>query len=132
MIQRKQTLFWLVDLLLVVLVFFLGTKPEFQLSQLVLASPWFDLLFGGATLLNLLSIVFYNRRLWQLRINRLHIVVKIVWIALALISLYQVGFGASEWYVFLVLPVVGVFLLLAAQKGVKQDEALVRSIDRIR
>lgn len=132
MIQRKQTLFWLVDLLLVVLVFFLGTKPEFQLSQLVLASPWFDLLFGGATLLNLLSIVFYNRRLWQLRINRLHIVVKIVWISLELISLYQVGFGASEWYVFLVLPVVGVFLLLAAQKGVKQDEALVRSIDRIR
>lgn len=132
MIQRKQTLFWLVDLLLVVLVFFLGPKPEFQLSQLALVLPWFDLLFGGATLLNLLSIVFYNRRLWQLRINRLHIVVKIVWIALALISLYQVGFGASEWYVFLVLPVVGVFLLLAAQKGVKQDEALVRSIDRIR
>lgn len=132
MIQRKQTLFWLVDLLLVVLVFFLGPKPEFQLSQLSLAPPWFDLLFGGATLLNLLSIVFYNRRLWQLRINRLHIVVKIVWIALALISLYQVGFGASEWNVFLVLPVVGVFLLLAAQKGVKQDEALVRSIDRIR
>ena len=132
MIQRKQTLFWLVDLLLVVLVFFLGPKPEFQLSQLSLVPPWFDLLFGGATLLNLLSIVFYNRRLWQLRINRLHIVVKIVWIALALISLYQVGFGASEWYVFLVLPVVGVFLLLAAQKGVKQDEALVRSIDRIR
>jgi hypothetical protein len=89
-------------------------------------------LFGGATLLNLLSIVFYNRRLWQLRINRLHIVVKIVWISLELISLYQVGFGASKWYVFLVLPVVGVFLLLAAQKGVKQDEALVRSIDRIR
>ncbi len=132
MIQRKQTLFWLVDLLLVVLVFFLGPKPEFQLSQLALVPPWFDLLFGGATLLNLLSIVFYNRRLWQLRINRLHIVVKIVWIALALISLYQVGFGVSEWYVFLVLPVVGVFLLLAAQKGVKQDEALVRSIDRIR
>lgn len=132
MIQRKQTLFWLVDLLLVVLVFFLGPKPEFQLSQLSLAPPWFDLLFGGATLLNLLSIVFYNRRLWQLRINRLHIVVKIVWISLELISLYQVGFGASKWYVFLVLPVVGVFLLLAAQKGVKQDEALVRSIDRIR
>ncbi|MGA0415744.1 MAG: DUF4293 family protein [Flavobacteriaceae bacterium] len=132
MIQRKQTLFWLVDLLLVVLVFFLGPKPEFQLSQLALVPPWFDLLFGGATLLNLLSIVFYNRRLWQLRINRLHIVVKIVWIALALISLYQVGFGVSEWYVFLVLPVVGVFLLLAAKKGVKQDEALVRSIDRIR
>ena len=132
MIQRKQTLFWLVDLLLVVLVFFLGPKPEFQLSQLSLVPPWFDLLFGGATLLNLLSIVFYNRRLWQLRINRLHIVVKIVWIALALISLYQVGFGVSEWYVFLVLPVVGVFLLLAAKKGVKQDEALVRSIDRIR
>ncbi|MEL0299591.1 MAG: DUF4293 family protein [Flavobacteriaceae bacterium] len=132
MIQRKQTLFWLVDLLLVVLVFFLGPKPEFQLSQLALVPPWFDLLFGGATLLNLLSIVFYNRRLWQLRINRLHIVVKIVWISLELISLYQVGFGASEWYVFLVLPVAGVFLLLAAQKGVKQDEALVRSIDRIR
>lgn len=132
MIQRKQTLFWLVDLLLVVLVFFLGPKPEFQLSQLALVPPWFDLLFGGATLLNLLSIVFYNRRLWQLRINRLHIVVKIVWISLAFISLYQVGFDASEWYVFLVLPVVGVFLLLAAQKGVKQDEALVRSIDRIR
>jgi hypothetical protein len=132
MIQRKQTLFWLVDLLLVVLVFFLGSKPEFQLSQLALAPPWFDLLFGGATLLNLLSIVFYNHRLWQLRINRLHIVVKIVWIALALISLYQLGFGANEWYEFLVLPVVGVFLLLAAQKGVKQDEALVRSIDRIR
>ncbi|MEK9958502.1 MAG: DUF4293 family protein [Flavobacteriaceae bacterium] len=132
MIQRKQTLFWLVDLLLVVLVFFLGPKPEFQLSQLALVPPWFDLLFGGATLLNLLSIVFYNRRLWQLRINRLHIVVKIVWISLELISLYQVGFGASKWYVFLVLPVVGVFLLLAAQKGVKQDEALVRSIDRIR
>ncbi len=132
MIQRKQTLFWLVDLLLVVLVFFLGPKPEFQLSQLALVPPWFDLLFGGATLLNLLSIVFYNRRLWQLRINRLHIVVKIVWISLAFISLYQVGFDASEWYLFLVLPVVGVFLLLAAQKGVKQDEALVRSIDRIR
>jgi len=132
MIQRKQTLFWLVDLLLVILLFFLAPKPEFQLSQLSLVPPWFDLLFGGATLLNLLSIVFYNRRLWQLRINRLHIVVKIVWIALALISLYQVGFGVSGWYVFLVLPVVGVFLLLAAQKGVKQDEALVRSIDRLR
>jgi len=91
--------------------------------------------FGGLTaLIILVNIFLYNKRKLQVKLNYLAIFVLIVLLGL---SIYQNGFLSgekqfSEKDIKLLVPVISIVLLLIANKYIKRDERLVKSVDRIR
>lgn len=93
-------------------------------------------LIGGGVIsvLILLNIFLYSNRKLQIRLNNLAIFVLIVLLGL---SIYQVGFLSgekqfSEKDIKLLVPVISIVFLLIANKYIKRDERLVKSVDRIR
>jgi len=81
-----------------------------------------------------INIFLYNNRKLQIKLNYLVIFVLIVLLGL---SIYQVGFlsgekSFSEKDIKLLVPVISIVFLLIANKYIKRDERLVKSVDRIR
>jgi FtsH-binding integral membrane protein len=90
-------------------------------------------LFGLGIILIANIFLFKNRKL-QIMLNRL---VCIGLIALLGLSFYESEILSgekqfSEKDIKLALPVISIVFLLIANKYIKRDEALVKSVDRIR
>ncbi len=95
------------------------------------------LLLGGFVLsavLNLTSIFMFKNRKSQFVINRLAIILNfILLIALVYGSLNLPGEAAvSEKGIGMFLPIISIVLLVLANKAIKKDEDLVKSVDRLR
>lgn len=152
MIQRKQTLFILIALILSLVCLCMpiasfateGMGVSSQMYNLWILSdggvrdfaPWplFVLLLLTMPI-GIAAIFLYKKRMMQARLCVLNILLLIVWyIAFAVISLGKqdtlhammaVGIPAS-------FPAVSIILYVMARHGIIADEKLVRSMDRIR
>ena len=133
MIQRLQTLFLLV---------FCGVSAgNFFLFPVELSL--LNTAFGAqAAVLNQLPLVFtliiflniflYNRRMRQIRVNQVvWVLFSFYWGALVYF-IVQTNQHFSPYLPDLGLAFVGEAMLLLANKYIKKDEALIRSIDRLR
>jgi len=83
----------------------------------------------------LITIFVYKKRALQVKFTRLSTILTLAFIAYAI----YLGFDFSsqlnaQWHpgIISALPVVSVILNCLAIKGIKADEALVRSLDRLR
>ena len=113
MIQRIQTV-WL---LLAVITLVVGCVFE--------PMGYNKGLTGGMAAVSLLVVFLYKNRPLQANLcTALMAIGVIYYIALAVMQ------PALEWYV--ALPMVAVFFLFLARKGIVKDEKLVKSLDRIR
>ena len=130
MIQRIQTLFWLINLLLLLLGYYFFPWPVDAFAFDTTAVPVKEIFVGGVAVIQLITLLGYKKRLLQLRFT------------LVLKGLYSLVFGVfvyhwwqSQQYDSLgwggVLA-VSMLLLLLAYRAVQRDERLVRSVDRIR
>jgi hypothetical protein len=130
MIQRIQTLFWLINLLLLLLGYYFFPWPDSAFPFDATAVPVKEIFVGGVAVIQLITLLGYKKRLLQLRFT------------LVLQGLYALVFGVfvyhwwqSQQYDSLgwggVLA-VSMLLLLLAYRAVQRDERLVRSVDRIR
>ena len=86
-------------------------------------------------LLLLISIFSYKKRILQMRLSVFSILLMLG--SLGLICFYALhGKGKTSGEIFylypVIFPVISVILTFLAFKGVKKDEELVRSYDRIR
>ena len=90
--------------------------------------------FGVGALLVLINIFLYKTRPVQVKLNYLVILLILI---LSGLSFYQSGIVSGErslskkdieW----LIPLVSIVFLLTANKYIKRDEALVKSVDRIR
>tara|TARA_B110000046_G_C12910271_1_gene362517 strand:- start:656 stop:952 length:297 start_codon:yes stop_codon:yes gene_type:complete len=91
----------------------------------------FILYLSFSALLVLTAIFFYKKRKIQLLLNRIQIFVHLLVLIILLISFkFWVGFSTED--LWLLVPSSSVLLLLLANKGIKKDENLIRSFDRIR
>ena len=148
MIQRKQTLFLLVALVLTVVCMCLqvatlvgNTGIAFaQMFNLWLtngqgqhsfqSSPLFVCLLLSS-LLSIVTIFAYTKRKLQATMCVLNILLLVVWyIVLAVLPQSIGGMMHLEWPA--VLPAVVIIMIFMARKGILADEKLVRSLDRIR
>ncbi len=152
MIQRKQSLFLLIDavLCIICLMLPLGTfRPEQIGVDSTLYNLWIKLGDGStawqsapmfAILLihiavSLYTIFIYSKRKLQIKLCAWNIILLILWyIAGAAVvfttgnsleASFKIGFPA-------ILPAISLILVAMARKGVKADEALIRAADRIR
>jgi hypothetical protein len=93
-----------------------------------------SLAFYVSAFLALIAIVFYKKRKNQFILNRLNL----------LLNLFLLGFfvyrslnlsgetPVSEKGIGLLIPVISIVLLVLANRAIKKDEDLVKSVDRLR
>ena len=146
MIQRKQTVFLLLAMIATALTFFfpiLGVESSLagQEDLLFNLSATGSSLTGNiglfiamllAFLVDGVAIFAYKQRKKQLKLIVAGIVLMLLWYVLLAVTIDWGNVRLYQWHVSAVLPVVAVILNLMAFKGVKHDEELVRSMDRIR
>jgi hypothetical protein len=104
------------------------------LGQIVPDCLKYTVLGSVASLIIFINIFLYKNRKLQVKLNYLTIFVMIILLGL---SIYQNGFLSgekqfSEKDIKLLVPVISIVFLLIANKYIKRDERLVKSVDRIR
>ncbi len=157
MIQRKQTLFLALAVLVAALAnlfpFATYSVGELQVvfrstglfmgdgTAMADASPKvpFAAVLGILAALPVVAIVFYKDRKRQLRFVRFTYLLGLGALAFAVITdrsiqVYLAGEGAVEvvYGPAFAAPVLVLLLAFLAERGIRKDEALIRSMDRLR
>lgn len=91
-------------------------------------------LFISSGIISFVVIFLYKNRKRQLIFNYINILINVVLVGLLIYRLYNLpgGVVASEKGIGLILPFISIILLVMANRSIKKDERLVKSIDRIR
>jgi len=86
-------------------------------------------LFSSSTLISLISLFYYKNRKTQFILCRINILLNLVLIVLFLYRSYTIYI---EKGIGLILPVIIIIFLVLANKAIKKDEDLIKSVDRLR
>jgi hypothetical protein len=137
MIQRIQTIYLLLAFVATgILPFFI---PLWTLSNAetfyFMQNQIYVVVFGLSTTLTLLSIISYHKRQNQFVIGRLNIILNLILLGLFVYRSLNLSGGTaavSEKGIGMFLPIVAIVLLVLANKAIKKDEDLVKSVDRLR
>lgn len=141
MIQRKQTIFLLLSMLVIALSFFfpiLGVEgavgQEDLLFNLSAMSGNIGLFITmlAAFLLNGAAIFAYKERRKQMKMILGGVALMVIWYVLIAITIHWADVRLYHWHISAILPLLVIILNLMAYKGVKHDENLIKSMDRIR
>ena len=137
MIQRIQTIYlFLAFIVTAVLPFFIplwtmnGGKDYFFMQN-----QMYVVLLGLSTTLSLLSIISFKKRQNQFVIGRLNIILNLILLGLFVyrsLNVSGVTIAVSEKGIGMFLPILAIVLLVLANKAIKKDEDLVKSVDRLR
>jgi hypothetical protein len=149
MIQRKQTLFLLAAIIATVVCLCLPIGT-FEPKGMGVTPLWYNLgtMTGGkfqahivpfvflalGVVLSLAAIFMYKNRKAQARICSFAILMALAWYVyycIAALSTFQ-SLGTFHPKFAACLPLVAIIFLVLARKGIKADEELVKSMDRIR
>lgn len=136
MLQRIQTIYLLISASIsggLIFVFYLWTtinKTEFYAKEELL---YFGL-FLGSSALALIAIFMYKNRQTQFVLGRLNIILNFILLGLFVYrSLNLSGeTDVSEKGIGILLPIFSIVFLVLANKAIKKDEDLVKSVDRLR
>ena len=136
MLQRIQTLYMIAAILSTTALYF--WFPDFGDEA---GSMLFDkngagalALMGGIVLLTFIAILNFKKRQLQFVLNRLSILLNFVLLGVFVYrSLSLPGENSfSEKGIGMLLPVISIVFLVLANKAIKRDEDLVKSVDRLR
>ena len=137
MLQRIQTIYlFLAFVATGILPFFIplwtmadGKEYLFMQNQVYVA------LLALSTTLTLVSIVSYKKRQNQFVMGRLNMILNLILLGLFVYRSLNVSGetpAVSEKGIGMFLPIVAIVLLVLANKAIKKDEDLVKSVDRLR
>ena len=137
MIQRIQTIYLIIAFLLVGVLPFVF--PLWTLSNgkdyYFMQNQIYAILLGLSTAITIYSIISFKKRQTQFVSNRLNIVLNLILLGLFVYHSLNLSGGTpvvSEKGIGMFLPIVTIVLLVLANKGIKKDEDLVKSVDRLR
>ncbi len=94
---------------------------------------WFLVIVTGA--LSLVTIFFYKRRIMQIRICIFNLLLLIGFYALFLFYFFHLRSNLDVTFslrITVVFPAIALIMVFLATRGIRKDEMLVRSYDRIR
>jgi len=136
MIQRVQSLYLFICALLSALVpmFFPLWKNAKQMPVYFTSDVIYILFFGLSATMALVSILLFKKRQNQFVLNRLNIILNFILIGLFVYRTLNLSGEASvsEKGIAMFVPLVSIVLLVLANKAIKKDEDLVKSVDRLR
>lgn len=91
-------------------------------------------LFGLSTALTLLSILSHKKRQQQFVMGRLNMILNLILLGLFVYRTLNASgeIAISEKGVGMFLPIFSIVFLVLANKAIKKDEDLVKSVDRLR
>ena len=130
MIQRKQTLFFLLAGLLALSCLFL---PLFQSGEVLLnglSQPVLMVLSILSLLLAIVAIFLYTDRVKQILIGRVNLVMLLG--LMGAIFYYEYGDGVISFVMGICSPVIAIFSNILGIRGVQSDQKLIRDMDRLR
>ena len=137
MIQRIQTIYLLLAFVvtgILPFVFPLWTMSDGK-DYFFMQNQIYVIVSGLSTTLTLLSIVSYKKRQNQFVIGRLNIILNLILLGLFVyrsLNLSGETVFVSEKGIGMFLPILAIVLLALANKAIKKDEDLVKSVDRLR
>ena len=137
MLQRIQTIYLLIAFIVngvLPFIFPLWVTEEGK-DFYFMSNMAYTALFGLSTTFALVSIFSYKRRQNQFVINRLNIILNLILIGLFVyqsLNLSGEAVTASEKGIGMFLPIISIVFLFLANKAIKKDEDLVKSVDRLR
>lgn len=151
MIQRIQTVYWLLAVAAIILWFLLpyaaieAPEGNITLTALGLSSDgavhwlftgWGTLILGGfAGLLLLVAIFSYRRAVWQIRASVFALLLLIGLLLLEGFYIYWTTIkseGLWRMKIAFWLPLLAALLAYAGFRGVRRDQAFLRRMDRLR
>ncbi|WP_420601560.1 DUF4293 domain-containing protein [Flagellimonas sp.] len=136
MIQRIQTFFLIMVVLasgalpFVLSLWIDGEGAEFFAQN----ELWISIVFYGSAALALISIFMYKNRQNQFVVNRLNMILNLFLLGFFVYrSLSLSGENTiSEKGIGMLIPVFSIVFLVLANRAIKKDEDLVKSVDRLR
>ena len=136
MIQRIQSLYLFISALLSALIpfFFPLWKDAKQVDVYFTSDIVYIMAFGISTTMALVSILLFKKRQNQFVLNRLNIILNFILIGLFVYRTLNLSgeTSVSEKGIAMFVPLVSIVLLVLANKAIKKDEDLVKSVDRLR
>ncbi|CAM1368752.1 conserved membrane protein of unknown function [Tenacibaculum soleae] len=145
MIQRKQSIYLLIAAIMsagLTFVFSLWTNAQNNsvtyildlFSGVSILEKLTPVLFFTSALLSIVTLFLFKNRQLQFVLGRLNILINLFLLGV-LIYLSQTLSGealVSEKGIGMFFPVIVILLLVLANKAIKKDEDLVKSVDRLR
>ena len=131
MIQRIQSIYLLIISLISILSYLIFPKLNYTFSGLsftnYLVVPYLCLSF----FVSFFNIFLFKNRGLQLNINKIHLLIHLLVLIIFSFLIYQkkINYSDIQW---IITPISSVFFLFLANKGIKSDEDLIRSVDRLR
>jgi len=136
MIQRIQTLYLLLAILVIgVFPFYIPLWNTAAGAFYFMQDKTYITLIGLSVSLSLVSILFYKKRQHQFVLGRLNMIITLILLGLFVYRSLNLSGGTvevSEKGIGIYLPIISIVLLALANKAIKKDEELVKSVDRLR
>jgi len=136
MIQRIQTIYLLLAAGIsagLIFVFHLWTTIN-ELFFFAIDNMYYFGLFIGSAILSLISIFSYKNRKSQFVLGRLNIILNFILLGIFVYQSLNLSgeTEVSEKGIGIILPIFSIVFLVLANKAIKKDEDLVKSVDRLR
>ncbi|WP_228850822.1 DUF4293 domain-containing protein [Aegicerativicinus sediminis] len=136
MLQRIQTIYLLLAAIcsgVLIFVFKLFNNVE-GVEVYAQDNIYYLALFMASAALSLISVFSYRNRKSQFVMGRLNIILNFILLGLFVYQSLRLSgeTGVSEKGIGMFIPVVSIVLLVLANKAIKRDEDLVKSVDRLR
>ncbi len=143
MLQRIQSLFLILAVIVsvgLIFVFPLWLSGEVMVTAMDTISSadlWIKpigILFILSAIISFTVIFQYNNRKFQMTLVRLNILINFLLLGLIVYQVQNLSGEAlvSEKGIGSFLPILVIFLLVIANRFIKKDEDLVKSVDRLR
>lgn len=137
MLQRIQTLYLVAGVIWTISM--IAISPIIVINEEVSGiqgNPTLLAAFAIVVFLFLVAIASYKRRNFQVNVNRINTIYNLLLLGgLAFFAYYQIpefeeDVAHLDWGAL--VPILNIVLLYLANRGIIADEALVRSLDRLR
>ena len=91
-------------------------------------------MFFGSALLSLIAIFLFKNRKLQFVLGRLNIILNFILLGVLVYQsqLLSGGAAAPEKGIGMLIPLISIVFIALANKAIKRDEDLVKSVDRLR
>jgi len=136
MIQRIQTVYLLLQGLIAgILPFFVNLWSDAQGMEIYAKNELLiSIAFYISAALAVIAIVYFKNRKHQFVINRLNMILNLFLLGFFVYRSLNLSGETlvSEKGIGMLIPIVSIVLLFLANRGIKKDEDLVKSVDRLR
>lgn len=136
MLQRIQTIYLFLAALVSAGLIFVFNIGENAAGEAVFAQDILVVfgLFLASAALSLVTIFLFKNRKLQFVLGRLNIILNLILLGLFVYWSLNVSgeSNISEKGIGMLIPIISIVFLVLANKAIKKDEDLVKSVDRLR